>query len=71
MKKINLIVNTYPSTLLCDPLSYLLNDNESTDESDDLGEEAADASLQDGDSDSVAEAQQRDDATPVDVVTSK
>ena len=63
--------STYPSTLFRDPLGYLLDDDEPTDEADDLGEEAADASLQDGDGHSVAEAQQRDDPAPADVVPSK
>lgn len=62
---------THPAALLGDPLRDLLDDDEATDEADDLGEEAADASLQGGDGHAVAEAQQRDDAAPVDVSAAK
>ena len=58
-------LSTYPSALFGDPLSYPLWDDEFDNPADNVREEAIDSTTQVSDCKSIAEAQQSDDATPV------
>ena len=58
---------THPSALIRNPSCNPLTEHEAYNEADDLREESANATLNDGDSHTVAKTQQRDNAAPVDV----
>ena len=62
---------TYPASLLGDPLRDFLGEDKLDDEADDVGEESPDTSLDHCDRHAVTEAEQRDDATPVNVTVTK
>jgi len=57
----------YPSALLSNPSCDPLTEHEAYNKADDLREEATNASLNDGDGHTIAEAEQGHDAAPVDV----
>ena len=58
---------THPSALIRNPSGNPLTEHEAYNKANDLGEEAANAALNDGDGHTIAETQQRQYTTPVDV----
>ena len=56
--------SAYPAALVGNPLGDPLCQDEPDDKSNDVGEEAADAALNNGDRDSIAETQQRYNPAP-------
>jgi len=59
--------STYPSTLIRNPSCNPLTEDEADNESNNLREKAADATLNDSDGHAITEAQECHNTTPVDV----